>query len=445
MALENLCQFLKEFSTGKIPQTVIDYAKLILADNIGVIIKGTESPESKEFSEEIGKLFPDSGKALDFLSKRGMGSIGASTCNSFYARILKFDDEYSPGMIHPGAVIIPPLLSFSEEKGISGEQFIRALIAGYEVTARISESLMPSHYRKGFSPTLTIGPLGACAAICVSDKASIERTAIALTITAFSAGGMRNDSDLQIIDLSPYETAVSSSRGLIGYTSSASVKVPVYDFLTPDSSFVRNYSDDFDQSKITVGLFKRWEILKTAFKYYPGDRLFQGPVHVLFRMMKNKDLYGEGLKLLEVGVNSYVMDKIDESRKKGEYSSELEKMLGMILKNQNLDILGVTANMHKNREIMDYISKIRIYLDDECDDLYPERWVSKVIFHTNDNNSFSEKIDWMEVTHPDIESLKKKFMENTSSMEGRRRIELWNAIMNIEKMETVRELTSLLL
>ena len=234
---------------------------------------------------------------------------------------------------------------------------------------------------------------------------------------------------MQQVDLSPYESAVSCTRGIIGYMSSANVGVPVYDFLLPESSFVLNYSEDFDPEKINRGLGKSWSLLKTAFKYYPGDRLFQGPVHILIKMMKNNDLYGETLKELEVGVNSYIMEKLEESRKRGEKFSELERMLGMILRNQNLDILAVSGSSNQDSEIKDYVSKIRIYLDDECDDMYPEKWLSKVIFHTTDNRIISEKINWLEIVHPDRESLKKKFMENTSSLEGKRRIELkWKRV-----------------
>ena len=445
MTLDNICRFLSGMDKEQVPQKVLEYGKLILADNIGVILKGTEAGESQGFSKEMVSLFDQNGKSMDFLSRKKISMLGAATCNSFYLRVLKYDDEYSPGMIHPGAAIIPPLIAFSEEREVSGSTFLMGLISGYEIAARISESLMPSHYRRGFSPTLTIGPLGACAALCVADSTSLERSAIALTITAFSAGGIRNDMDMQQVDLSPYETAVSCTRGIIGYMSSANVAVPVYDFLLPESSFVKNYSEDFDPEKISRGLGKSWYLLKTAFKYYPGDRLFQGPVHALMKMMKNNDLYGETLKELEVGVNSYIMEKMDESRKRGEKFSELERMLGMILKNQNLDILSVSGNSKHDPEIKDHMSKIRIYLDDECDDLYPEKWLSKVIFHTTDNRIISEKIDWLEIVHPDRESLKKKFMENTSSLEGKRRIELWNSIMDVQNMETVRELTSIIL
>ena len=385
MTLDNICRFLSGMDKEQIPQKVLEYGKLILADNIGVILKGTEAGESQGFSKEMVSLFDQNGKSMDFLSRKKISMLGAATCNSFYLRVLKYDDEYSPGMIHPGAAIIPPLIAFSEEREVSGSTFLMGLISGYEIAARISESLMPSHYRRGFSPTLTIGPLGACAALCVADSTSLERSAIALTITAFSAGGIRNDMDMQQVDLSPYETAVSCTRGIIGYMSSANVAVPVYDFLLPESSFVKNYSEDFDPEKISRGLGKSWYLLKTAFKYYPGDRLFQGPVHALMKMMKNNDLYGETLKELEVGVNSYIMEKMEESRKRGEKFSELERMLGMILKNQNLDILSVSGNSKHDPEIKDHMSKIRIYLDDECDDLYPEKWLSKVIFHTTDS------------------------------------------------------------
>jgi Uncharacterized protein involved in propionate catabolism, COG2079 len=86
--------------------------------------------ESQGFSREMVSLFDQNGKSMDFLSRKKMSMLGAATCNSFYMRVLKYDDEFSPGMIHPGAAIIPPLIAFSEEKEVSGSTFLLGLIIG---------------------------------------------------------------------------------------------------------------------------------------------------------------------------------------------------------------------------------------------------------------------------------------------------------------------------
>ena len=73
------------------------------------------------------------------------------------------DDIFRDGIYHPGAPTISAALALAQANGASGEQFLRAVIVGYEISTRIGAAMGRAHYRYWHN-TGTIGVFGACAA-----------------------------------------------------------------------------------------------------------------------------------------------------------------------------------------------------------------------------------------------------------------------------------------
>ena len=70
---------------------------------------------------------------------------------------------HNGSVFHPAAVVFPAALAAAQHTGASGEKFITACVAGYEVGIRIGEFLGRSHY-KVFHTTGTAGTFAASAA-----------------------------------------------------------------------------------------------------------------------------------------------------------------------------------------------------------------------------------------------------------------------------------------
>src|SRR6185295_11244322 len=67
-------------------------------------------------------------------------------------------------LTHP---TMPPLvaaLAVGEPRRISGPQFLEAFLTGFEVECKIAEAISPSHYKKGFHSSGTVGTFGAAVA-----------------------------------------------------------------------------------------------------------------------------------------------------------------------------------------------------------------------------------------------------------------------------------------
>src|SRR5206468_5342478 len=71
-------------------------------------------------------------------------------------------DTHQGGSIHLGATVFSAALAAAELTGVSGARVLAAVVAGYQVAARLAMALDPAaHYRRGFHPTGTCGAFGA--------------------------------------------------------------------------------------------------------------------------------------------------------------------------------------------------------------------------------------------------------------------------------------------
>ncbi|MGB2251450.1 MAG: MmgE/PrpD family protein, partial [Candidatus Puniceispirillaceae bacterium] len=65
----------------------------------------------------------------------------AAFLNGASAHTSEFDDIFRDGGLHPGCATIAAALSVAQKHDLSGEIFLRAVIAGYEVSSRISAAM----------------------------------------------------------------------------------------------------------------------------------------------------------------------------------------------------------------------------------------------------------------------------------------------------------------
>jgi 3-oxoacyl-[acyl-carrier-protein] synthase III len=90
----------------------------------------------------------------------------AAFLNGASAHTSEFDDIFRDGGLHPGCATIAAALAVAQKYDLSGEAFLRSVIAGYEVSSRISAAMGRDHYRF-WHTTATIATFGAAAAACL--------------------------------------------------------------------------------------------------------------------------------------------------------------------------------------------------------------------------------------------------------------------------------------
>ena len=68
----------------------------------------------------------------------------AALANGMAAHSMELDDTFLPGSIHNESFVFATAMALAEERGASGERFLAAVIAGYEVACRVAAALRPA-------------------------------------------------------------------------------------------------------------------------------------------------------------------------------------------------------------------------------------------------------------------------------------------------------------
>lgn len=141
--------------------------------------------------------------AIDFVSDfshdQGTRVIGsgvrttpwdAAWANGTLSHLLDFDDN---GFSHPTATILPAALAAGEMVNASGEEFMVAMVVGWEVFERLSRSgrdYERTARKSGIHPTSIYGCPSAAAAASKLFNLDQEQTEIAIGLAASMAGGL---------------------------------------------------------------------------------------------------------------------------------------------------------------------------------------------------------------------------------------------------------------
>ncbi len=181
------------------PPEALHLAKRCVIDGLSVMLAGSTTRGSRIVYDYV-RSTQGIGEATVFGSNTFRTSAAAAAlANGASGHALDWDDtQLSTSadrifglMTHP---TVPPLaaaLALGERGQVSGEQFLEAFLVGFEVECKIAEAIDPSHYRKGFHSSGTIGAFGAMAAAARLLRLDAEATAHALSIVASTSSGIR--------------------------------------------------------------------------------------------------------------------------------------------------------------------------------------------------------------------------------------------------------------
>ncbi|MGV8970425.1 MAG: MmgE/PrpD family protein [Microbacteriaceae bacterium] len=130
-----------------------------LVDSFGVGLAGTLTPEYQSLIRVWD--IPD-GPASLWGTGRSTDTNTAVQLNGVALCLLELDEGNRSARGHPGAHVIPAAVAEAQRLGSSGQLLMGAILAGYEVAARIANVFRP---HAGLHPHGNWGAIGAAAAV----------------------------------------------------------------------------------------------------------------------------------------------------------------------------------------------------------------------------------------------------------------------------------------
>ena len=159
--VERFASWAEEYRSTRIAANVLHHAKRAVIDWYAALFPGAVVAPAT-LLEVASKEELDTGRAFLALGRKATVRA-AALINGSAAHTVEVDDIFRDGIYHPGAPTIAAALALAQANGASGEQLLRAVIVGYEISTRIGAAMGRAHYRYWHN-TGTIGVFGACAA-----------------------------------------------------------------------------------------------------------------------------------------------------------------------------------------------------------------------------------------------------------------------------------------
>ncbi|PZX41225.1 2-methylcitrate dehydratase PrpD [Roseinatronobacter thiooxidans] len=187
----------------------------------------------------------------------------AALLNGITSHVLDYDDTHLKTIIHPAGPVASALLALAENRPMSGEDFLTALIVGVEVECRIGNAVYPHHYDRGWHITGTAGVFGAAAAVGKAIGLDCQRLQWAFGLAASQSSGLREMFGTMTKSFHPGRAAQNGMMSALlaeaGFDSSErAIEAP--------RGFASVMSDKQDWSEILGDLGQRWEAALNSYK-----------------------------------------------------------------------------------------------------------------------------------------------------------------------------------
>ncbi len=267
---KGVAAFVAGLTYGRIPAEVIARLKLLILDSLGCALYGTELPWSRILMATLGGLDETKACAVWGTGRR-LSAPHAALVNGTLVQSFELDDVHRAGVLHVGAVTLPALMAVAELRpGMTGPDFLRAALAGYETGPRVGLCMGPEHIGQGWHSGATVGVFAAAAGAAAGLRLSVDQTVHALGIAGTQAAGLMAAQYGAMVKRMHVGRAAQS--GLYGALLAEAGFTGIVDvFESPYGGFCSTFSrshDRFNLAELTAGLGDRFETFGVALKFY---------------------------------------------------------------------------------------------------------------------------------------------------------------------------------
>lgn len=287
--IERLACFASDLDPGRIPAPVGQRAREILLDSCGAIIAGLREPEFKKLKPRLAGQ--GSGPAMTALL---LGAAGVA---------IELDEGCAESRGHPGIHVVPSVLAQALVADHDLDDLLTALIAGYEVAARLGRA---TTFRAGLHPHGTWGVCGAAVAVGKLRGFGAEALAEVIRVSASMPIATNYEAVHQGASVRHLWSGLGNFNGtlaadlvLAGFTGPADM---------PARVLGETLGSAFDRAGVEVDLGERFLMLGNYFKTYACCRHAHASVDALRTILEREPIEADAIESIEVGTYGRAVD-----------------------------------------------------------------------------------------------------------------------------------------
>jgi len=292
------------------------------------------------------------------------------------AHTEEVDDIFRDGIYHPGAPTISAALAVARSLNLSGMDFLRAVVVGYEISTRIGVAMGRAHY-KHWHNTGTIGCFGACSAVSETLKLNKQQFAHALaTVTTFAAGlqqAFRMDSMSK-----PLHAGRAAEAGV---TAALAAREGVTGSLDVIEGFGKAMGDDPDWAAAFSTLGRDWHITRMTFKNHACCGHTFAAIDGALALKERMKLAAGEIERIRVGTYRAGVEvaHYEAPRSPAEGRFSLKYVVATALTHGSVRLAAFESSRLENAQTKALMGKISVGIDPELDATFPRQRAARVV------------------------------------------------------------------
>jgi 2-methylcitrate dehydratase PrpD len=394
-----LVHFSHALDSRDLSSEVVERTKYLLLDYLGVAIAGSLTESSQPiYSMLAGTACPGPCTVIGTPSQTS--AEFAALANGAAGHSVELDDTHQGGSIHPGVVMFSTAIALSEiHPDIDVGRFVAAVVAGYEVAARLGMALQPkSQYELGFHPTSTCGVFGAAVTAAKLLRLSEEQMLSAVGIAGSMAAG-----SLEFLADGTWTKRLHP--GLAAQNGILAAKLAAEGFRAPGTilegrdGFLRAYSRKSKPERVTQDLGQNFEILRTSVKPHACCRYMQAPIDGLIELATEHDIHPEQVARIEVAILEAGWPLVCEPpQRKYSPANVVDAQFSMpygaavALTDRAAGLDQFTGDSFQSPQIKTLMGKVVLQKDIRIEQNFPEEWPAIVQVHLTNGKQFEKYV-----------------------------------------------------
>ena len=312
------CAFIEASSFDRLPDEAVRIARRCILDGLALYIAGSDEESVQvliEDAREVGGR-PDAlllgGGDLKIpaaLAARVLGTAGHA--HDWDDTQVSHDPAHVYGLLtHP---TVPPLTAAmvmgQKLGGVSGRDFVNAFATGVEVESKISEWMLPDHYKRGLHSSGTVGTFGACATTAKLLGMSGVKLAHAMGIAASFASGIRCNFGTMT---KPLHVGRASENGVTAALLAARGFTADPEALDGRWGFMMVQSGGATEAKLAQGFGKTWSMVEPgiSIKPYPSGIVTHQSMDAMLKLVTTHNVDPTKVERIDFYAGSNILNPI---------------------------------------------------------------------------------------------------------------------------------------
>ena len=453
---QRLAQLSASIRFEDLPEPVVERAKVILLDVVGCALSALPLPLAQAQMRIALTAFGGSSDEATLIGSGRRASIGAAAYgNASVATSLDQSDGYFGGAAYlwGGTLTVPAALAVGEEREVEGDRLLAAIVAGYEVGARLSDSFVFERSEDAVLAENVGGVIAAAVSVAkVLDLDSVQMlSAIGMASLLTPAATLRGY-------IGPGTQPVRDIKQALGWrclggvvaaqaaTSGLQMTQPV-NALDGDSGFWSMFqSTGIDESRLFDGFGDQFRILDTHTKRYPGGGMSHGAIELVRSLLSGFDM-GE-IERIDILLDAFLGAGVGSQTPKGVVDGQFSvpHQVAAALAGLPSAADWYLDSTFDEASIRELARRVFVIPDEECTDAYRNRrvFMTKARIRLVSGETLEGTVESPRKLHTDDE-FEKKFLTSATPVIGESRAEeILDAVAGLDKGTSLKRLAGLL-